>query len=184
MHLLSRHTIAASLAAVTAAATLIGGVVLLNTGTAVAKQNPAGAQYNTVRAGTVISTTVVTESVPFVYSNTGSWQTLVKTTVPKGGSYLLVRWSASSRCRGMAVGWCSARILVNGTPAQPDNDILMPFDYTKYPRDGFEYLTMEKVAPAAAGDASVDLQINPTQGSDTTWDLAGWTLTIQVLAAA
>ena len=151
--------------------------VLLGVGAGVAY-----AAQNTIKAGSVLSTTVVTESVPFVYSNTGDWQTLVRTTANKGGSYLLIRWSASSRCRGMAVGWCSARILVNGVPAQPDNGLLMPFDYTKYPRDGYEYLSMEKIAPAGQGDALVEVQVNPTQGSDTVWDLAGWTLAIEVLA--
>jgi hypothetical protein len=175
MRILSRQRTVRSLAVLGVATVLVGAGVFIGVGVAAAAQN-------TVRAGTVLSTTVVTESVPSVYSNTGNWQTLVTTSALKGGSDLLIRWSASSRCRGMAVGWCSARVLVNGTPAQPDNGLLMPFDYTKYPREGYEYLSMEKVAPAGKGDASVEVQINPTQDADTVWDLAGWTLTIEVLA--
>jgi hypothetical protein len=163
------------LALVGVSVALVGAGVFVGVG--VASADPV-----IVKGGPTITTTIVTESVPYVYQNTGAWQSIYKTKIQRGGSYVLVRWSASSRCRGMAVGWCSARVLVNGTPAQPDNGLLMPFDYTKYPRDGYEYLTMEKVAPFGPVDATVEVQVNPSQGADTTWDLAGWTLSIESLS--
>ncbi len=169
MRPMSRQRIATSLAAIGAAVLLVGAGLFVG--------GTANAAQNTIRTGGVIGTTTVVESALYSYSHSATWQTIATTTVYDKATLLRIRWSVNSQCRGVATAQCYARILVNGTPALPDDG---SFDFTKYPDIGYLALTVEKVAVAPVTPAVVQLQIWPS-GGDTAWDLAGWVLSIDAL---
>jgi hypothetical protein len=166
---MSRQRIATSLAAIGAAIVLVGAGLFVG--------GAANAAQDTIRTGGVISTVTVVEPAPFSYSYTNDWQTIATTTVYDKAVLLRIRWSVTSQCRGVATAQCNARILVNGTPAVPNNGSV---DFTTYPDLGFRALSVEKVAVAPVAPATIALQVWP-YGGDTVWDLAGWVLSIDAL---
>lgn len=176
MKFLSRNRVARRLAAVVAAVAL--------TATGVVVGASAANAWQTVHyAGAPVSTTVVTEPAGFVYYDTGTWQTIATVNVPLNEkyNYVLARWSVSSRCRGTMQGACHARILVDGVEAEPASGTSAIFDQATTDL-AYKYLSFERIGKSQ-GPTKVELQIWPrvTGSGSLTWDLVGWTLTVQAL---
>jgi hypothetical protein len=177
MKFLPRNKIARRVAAVAAAITLTATGVVVGAGA-------ANAWQTVYLAGAPVSTTVVTEPAGFIYNDTGAWKTIATVYVPTNEkyTYVLARWSTSSRCWGTMQGACHARILIDGVEAAPATGTSAVFDQAGSDLT-FKYLSFERIAYAPAA-TKVELQIWPrVTGSGTlNWDLVGWTLTVQALA--
>lgn len=176
MNFLPRNRIKRSAAAAIAAVVLAGAGVVVGA-------SVANAWQSTTYAGGVVSTTVVTEPAGFVYYDTGTWQTIATVNVPLNEkyNYVLARWSVSSRCRGTMQGACHARILVDGVEAEPASGTSAIFDQATTDL-AYKYLSFERIGKSQ-GPTKVELQIWPrvTGSGSLTWDLVGWTLTVQAL---
>ncbi len=140
---------------------------------------------STLRTGTTVAhTAVLTQDTASTHTGSAFTQLGSLSVNAGAGSTILVTFSAESACSG-ANGWCTARVLVDGTEATPAVGTDFSFDSTNTNREtaeSWESHSMQRVATATtAGSHTVVLQVAQI-GTNVTARYDDWTLTAMAIA--
>ncbi len=139
----------------------------------------------TLKSGSSVShTTVRTQNAASSFTGT-SFVTLGSSSVFAGaGSFILATFSAESACSGGS-GWCSVRILIDGTEAEPVAGTDFAFDSTDANREtgaSWESHSMQRTRTVSAtGTHSVVVQVAQV-GAGITARYDDWTLSALAIA--
>jgi hypothetical protein len=173
MRFFSRKTVVRGVAALSIAAALVGAGVFVGASTA------SAAQTVMVASGDA-NTLFITEDAASSYAST-SWTNVASQYFNHNVGqprYIRIRFTAESYCTGNS-GWCSIRLLVNGTEAKPVVGTDFAFDSAS--TDGYESHSVERIFDGSFGSGNTITVQAATVGGASFFRLDDWVLEADVL---